>query len=308
MSLATRRFSWRYHLAFPLQASLPRTLAYRCADWQSQLIARRRAEESAQIKAQMQQVFPNATEAELQVWLADYFCMVEQEALDTWFLTKSSLPQLSQLSGFEKVMAAREAGRKVILTSGHYGRFWLAGPAMRRAGFSVGTVTRDRLDANLQHLPLGEFHYRRWKLQRLQQALGGPFLVEGDNLRKFYSALNNNLLTLIFDVPYVENHSGRVTVPFLNGTIQVPAGIYRIAKKTQAVVAPFYMRDQGNGAVVAEFSELLEPENYNDEGFMSLLARQLEAQILARPGHWWLWAALPLLRRQYNYYDTHRSG
>ena len=298
MSLAERRFSWRYHLAFPIQAQLPRRLAYRCADWQSRWLAKRRADESAQIKAQMQQVFPDASETTLQIWLADYFCMVEQEALDTWFLSKRALPQLSQLSGFEKVVAARQSGRKVILTSGHYGRFWLAGPAIRRAGFSVGTVTRDRLDANLQHLPLGEFHYRRWKLQRLQQVLGGPFLVEGDNLKQLYNSLNNNLLTLIFDVPYAESHAGCVTVPFLKGSIQVPAGIYRIAKKTQAVVAPFYMRDRGNGTVVAEFTELLEPENYNDEGFMSLLAHQLEAHILARPGHWWLWAALPLLRRQ----------
>ncbi len=290
--------SWRYDQAFPLYARLPVPLAYRLAGWQSAYFYHQREREREAIRTQMQQVFPAADSACVDSWVHDYFCMVEQEALDTWFLDKPVVTEFVSLSGFEAVLAARAQGQKVLLTGGHYGRFWMAGPVMRHAGQTVGTITRDGSTENVHGLHPAEHRYRLFKLEQLQKVLGGPFLVEGDDLRPLYRALDQHLITLIFDVPYVELPSGCVTVPFLGGSIRVPAGIYRIAKKIKAVVAPFHIRDLGGGKIVVEFSQLLSPFHYDDEGFMSLLAHQLELRIEARPGHWWLWEALPLLRRQ----------
>ncbi|PID49957.1 MAG: lipid A biosynthesis acyltransferase [Proteobacteria bacterium] len=291
--------SWRYDINFPLLSHLPVKWAYQGARLQARYRARQKTAQADLIRTQMQSAFPHATDEQLANCLADYFCMVEQEALDTWFINKPACARLVSLQNFELVQAARAAGRRVLLTGGHFGRFWLAGFAMRQAGFTVGTITRDGGKENTQGLPEAEYRYRLFKLQRLQHALGGPFLVEGDDLRPLYTALDEHLITLIFDVPYLEIPPGCVTVPFLGGNIKVPVGIYRIAKKTKALVAPFYMRDLGGGQVVAEFSALLDPCYYNDngEGFMSHLTCQLEAQIRLRPGHWWLWEALPLLRR-----------
>lgn len=291
--------SWRYDQAFPLYARLPWQAAYRLAAWQSGYFYAKRGREREAIRTQMQAVFPDASPGMVDGWVRDYFCMVEQEALDTWFLDQPSMTDIAGLSGFAAIAEARAAGQKVLLTGGHFGRFWLAGSAMHRAGHTVGTITRDGGTDNVHGLHPAEHRYRLFKLQRLQAALGGPFLVEGDDLRPLYRELNQHLVTLIFDVPYLEIPPGCVTVPFLGGKIQVPAGIYRIAKKTKSIVAPFYMRDCGGGKVVAEFSGLLDPYNYNDEDFMSLLAMQLETQIRMRPGQWWLWEALPLLRGQY---------
>ncbi|MCB1638042.1 MAG: lipid A biosynthesis acyltransferase, partial [Thiothrix sp.] len=95
-----------------------------------------------------------------------------------------------------------------------------------------------------------------------------------------------------------ETQPGSVTVPFLGGKIAIPGGVYRIAKKTRSLVAPFFMCDSGKGKVIAEFTGLLEPDNYNVGDFMSLLARHLETRILSAPGQWWLWEALPLLQRE----------
>ena len=289
--------SWRYDQIFPLYAQLPWRAAYGLAAWQSKYFYQKQAQTRETIRQQMQQAFPNAAAEQVDTWVRDYFRMVEQEALDTWFLDKPAVPKLVNLEGFEAVQAARAAGQLVLLSSGHFGRFWLAGPAMRRAGYTIGTLTRDGGNTNKHGLHPAEYRYRLWKLQRLQASLGGAFLVEGEDLRSLYRELNQHLMTLLFDVSYAEIPRGSVTVPFLNGTISVPAGIYKIAKKTHALVAPFYMRDSGSGPVVAEFSELLNPHNYNDEEFMSLLATQLESRIRARPGQWWLWEALPLLRR-----------
>ncbi|TXH71449.1 MAG: lipid A biosynthesis acyltransferase [Thiothrix sp.] len=290
--------SWRYDHAFPLYARLPWRTAYRLAAWQSNYFYQKQAQTRERIRSHMQEVFPSASAEQIDVWARDYFRMVEQEALDTWFLDQPVIPEIVQLTGFELVQAARASGQKVLLSSGHFGRFWMAGPAMRQAGASIGTITRDGGATNQHGLHPAEYRYRLWKLKRLQSVLAGPFLVEGEDLRPLYKELSKHLITLLFDVSYSEIPRGSVTVPFLNGTISVPAGIYKIAKKTKAVVAPFYMHDSGSGAVVAEFSQLLDPDNYNDEEFMSLLATQLESRIRARPGQWWLWEALPLLRRQ----------
>ena len=293
-------FSWRYHVLFPAYAHLPPRWGQQLAAWQSQWCRQQRQQEEACIRAQIQHVWPETQPELLKRWLKDYYRMVEQEALDTWYLRHQSIEQLVDLQGFEAVAAARQQGQRVLLTSGHFGRFWLAGPAMRAAGFTTGTITRDGGQTNSHGLPLAEYHYRLMKLQRLQQVLGGPFLVEGTDIRPFYRVLDDHLIALIFDVPYTKAHKSCVTVEFMGGTIGLPAGIYRIAKKAKAVIAPFYMRDRGDGRVSAEFSALLNPSDYDETTLLSLLAHQLEQRILESPGHWWLWPALPLLRSNNN--------
>jgi lauroyl/myristoyl acyltransferase len=293
-------FSVRYDLLFPLYAQLPPRVGYALAARQSSFFARKKQDERAAIRSQMQTCLPEATEAQLDGWLDDYFRMVEQEALDTWYLQHQPIADIVALQGFEQVQEARAQGKRVLLTGGHFGRFWFAGSAMRALGYTTGTITRDGGDENIHGLHPAEYRFRLFKLQRLQQALGGPFLVEGNDLRPLYRALDNHLIALIFDVPYTQAHTGNVTVPFFGSTIGLPAGIYRIAKKMEAVVAPFYMRDRGNGQVVAEFSALLDPNDYNEQAMMCQLASQLEARIKESPGHWWLWPALPLLQRDNN--------
>lgn len=294
-------FSIRYNLLFPAYAQLPPAIGYRLAAGQAGIFRQRRQEEELLIRTQMQAAFPEATEASFNTWLNDYYRMVEQEALDTWYLSHQPIRGIVRLNGFEAVAEARRQGKRVLLTGGHFGRFWMAGPAMRAQGFSTGTITRDGSDENIHGLHPAEYHYRLFKLQRLQQVLGGPFLVEGNDLRPLYRALDNHLIALIFDVPYPDLKIGNVTVPFLGSTIALPAGIYRIAKKMEAVVAPFFMRDLGNGQVIVEFSALLDPRDYNEQALMCLLASQLETRIRENPGHWWLWPALPLLQRDNNH-------
>lgn len=288
-------FSWRYHILLPLLSRTPTAIAYQGAKWQSQLFAKRKSHEATRIKQQMRKVFPKHSEKKLQTYADDYFCMVEREALDTFYLNRPKAKKLIQLENFDPVVAARKNKQRVILTGGHYGRFWMAGVAMRVVGQTVGTITRDGAESNDHGLHPAEYHYRLKKIQALKTALGGPFLVEGQDLRSLYSALDKHLITLIFDVPYPEKHQGSVVVPFLGRTIEVPTGIYRIARKTDARVAPFYMQERKNGELVAQFEQLLNTADYDEIGFMSCLAQQLEKRILQRPGHWWLWEALPML-------------
>lgn len=291
-------FAVRYDLLFPAYAQLPPRWGYALAAQQAAWFRRKRVDEATLIRQQMQRVFPDASAATVETWLQDYYRMVEQEALDTWYLQHQPLHEVVTLRNFAVVEAARRAGQRVLLTGGHFGRFWLAGAAMRERGFTTGTITRDGGAENTHGLHPAEYQFRLFKLQRLQQVLGGPFLVEGEDLRPLYRALDEHLITLIFDVPYVNPHKGSVTVPFFNASIDLPAGIYRVAKKMQAVVVPFFMRELGNGRVVAEFSAALEPSAHAESDFMGELASQLALRISEHPGQWWLWAALPLLQHR----------
>lgn len=292
---ASASFSWRYHALLPLLSRTPPSIAYRGAKYQSYFFAKKKQSEATLIKQQMQRVLPNHSNEQLDGYLKDYFCMVECEALDTFYLNRPIAQQLIKLENFEPIVAARKKQQRVILTGGHFGRFWMAGVAMREAGLTTGTITRDGDQNNRHGLHPAEYQYRLKKLRNLQTALGGPFLVEGQDLRGLYSALDEHLITLIFDVPYGEKHQGSVVVPFLGRTIEVPTGIYRIAKKTDARVAPFYMQEEKNGRLVAQYEKLLNTADYDEVSFMCKLAKQLEKRILQKPGHWWLWEALPML-------------
>jgi Lauroyl/myristoyl acyltransferase len=300
MPLRPDDFSLRYNLLFPLYGRLPPSAGYALAAQQAAFFRRKKQDEEALIRTQMQSAFPQASAMQVEGWLSDYYRMVEQEALDTWYLQHQPIQQIVEMEGFAAIERARKQGKRVMLTGGHFGRFWMAGAAMRARGVTTGTITRDGGNANVHGLHPAEYRYRLFKLQRLQRALGGPFLVEGDELRPLYRALNDHLIALIFDVPYIEAHKGRVTVNFISGTIDLPAGIYRIAKKTKAWIAPFFMRDFGGGRVCAEFAALLDPDDYDETALMGMLASQLEQRIRENPGHWWLWPALPLLRSNKN--------
>lgn len=288
-------FALRYQVLFPLYARLPPSWAYRLAALQAGWFRRKRPAEEAAIRTQLHQVFPAATSGQVEAWLAAHYRMVEQEALDTWYLGYQPINRIVELQGFDAVAAARRAGRRVVLTSGHFGRFWLAGAAMRAAGYTTGSITRDGGLENKHGLHPAEHRYRLFKLARLQRVLGGPFLVEGDDPRPLYHALDNHLIALIFDVPYAQPHPGRVVVPFLGGQAAFPAGVWRVARKMDALVAPFFMHELGQGRVRAEFGELLDPHAYDAASLLAELAKQLEQHIRASPGHWWLWPALPLL-------------
>jgi len=287
---------FRYHYLFPAYARLPNRLAYGLTKKQSAWLQQRtdKQAEADIVRSQMQASLPDLPDAEIEQQLKLYFQMQEDEILDSYVLSKA--PDMVTLNGFDAVLDARKSGKRVILTGGHFGRFWMAGPAMRAMGQTIGTITRDGHDDNPHGLDPVEHAYRQQKLKHLQAALGGPFLLEGQNGKALYSALDQHLITLIFDVPYPTPHSGSVIVPFFDGSIKIPVGVYRIAKHMDALVVPFFMRNRGLGQLEANFEHPLTTDNHTAEGFMSLLATRLELHIRQTPGNWWLWAALPMLR------------
>ncbi len=288
---------FKYHVLLPLLARLPQKTAYRLVSYYGRLQNKQYQAEKAAMMAQMQSVLTLKDGAEERI--ADYFfAMTEREALDSWFFrrckSQQQIERFIQLENFDYILDARKAGRRVIISSGHFGRFWMAGVGMKAQGISVGTITRDGGETNVHGLPEVEYQYRLQKLAWLQQCFGGPFLVEGHSVRPVYQALDRHVMALFIDVPYEGDKNGCIEIPFLGKEARFPLGVARIAKKTDALIVPFYVFESCDG-LCARFYPPIEAKNFGELEIMRQLVSLLEKNIRQYPEQWWLWRALPLM-------------
>ena len=233
--------------------------------------------------------------------MANFFGLIDREALDTFVFPRlkgtKAVDDFIRLKGFSVLQQARADGRRVMLTGGHCGRFWMAGVGMNQHGVDVGTVTRDGSQDNIHGLDPEEHRYRLLKLRRLQKRLGGPFLVAGDNLRPIYRALDHCVMAMLIDVPYQHEQPGLIGIPFLGKTGYFAGGIARVARKTDALIFPYFV-DETRDGLEAEFLPPIEAKKYSDEVIMHRLVGLLESKIRQHPGQWWLWQALPLIWKE----------
>lgn len=288
---------FKYHILLPVLARLPQILAYRAISLIARYAKTPLGVDCEVIKQQIHSVFQTQSPAELEQNLRYFLGLMEREALDTWFFrtlhTVEQVDAFVRLENLEYITQARAEGKRVIISSGHFGRFWMAGVGMQAHGVSVGTITRDGGDENAHGLPEEEYRYRLKKLRWLQERFGGPFLVEGDLVRPIYRALDEHVMALFIDVPYLDNKNGCINLPFLGRMARFPLGAARIAKKAEAVIVPFYVFESRSG-LTARFYEPIDSNNLTEEEIMLQLVNLLEAQIRELPEQWWLWQALPL--------------
>ncbi len=288
---------FKYHILLPLLARLPQTQAYRLASLCARLAPPPAGVDLLVIKQQLQGVFPQLPATEIEQKAQYFLGLMEREALDTWYFrtlhSPAQVDKFVRLENFSYITAARASGQRVIISSGHFGRFWMAGVGMQAHGVSVGTITRDGGDENAHGLPEEEYRYRLKKLKWLQACFQGPFLVEGDLIRPIYRALDEHVMALFIDVPYLDNKNGCINLPFLGKMARFPLGAARIAKKSNALIVPFYVFESRTG-LVARFHEPIATAALTDEEIMRRLVGLLEQQIMAFPEQWWLWQALPL--------------
>ena len=292
---------FKYRALYPLLAHFPQKIAYGLASLIGRLSVKHHSAERAIVMTQLQTVFLEDDKKKLADIADYYYSLVEREALDSWFFrtrkTQEQVDKFIQLVDFHYIKDARQTGQRVIISSGHFGRFWMAGVGMQAHGVSVGTITRDGGETNEHGLPEAEYQYRLKKLAWLQQRFGGPFLVEGNSVRPIYRALDEHVMALFIDVPYVGEQSGCVTLPFLGKLARFPLGAAKIAKSSKALIVPFYVFESRLG-LKAQFYPPIDAEALNEQEIMSRLVELLEKQIYNFPEQWWLWAALPLLWKQ----------
>lgn len=284
---------WRYKVIYPLLARLPRRVAY--------LIAGRLGRWTARIHplrdlvAQgMVRVFPDLAQdpARLADYVVRYYQFQSRDILDCFVmpkLTPSNLDGFLRVNNIEVLNQACSAGKGVILAIGHFGRYFMLGPALQFLGHGFGLLTTELSDDNPHYDPV-ELWYVRTKLQHGHDFCRGTWVTMDGDHRRIYRALQAGETMLIAFDGLETNSKGRLNFPFLGGTLSLPEGMLRIMMRTGAkmVFASTVERDLGLEMTLYSLPD--EPQ-----AAVAAAVQLLEKDILRYPWLWLQWVALGAL-------------
>lgn len=174
--------------------------------------------------------------------------------------------------GWPALQAAAQAGRPVILATGHYGNYEATRAALVGRGYAIGGLYRDMSN------PYFNAHY-----VRTMQAFGGPVFPQG---RKGTAGFVRHLkqggqLVLLFD----QHVFGAPVLDFLGHPARTAVSAADLALRYEAELIPFYGIRQPDGL---GFTTVLEaPVPHSDAQTMTqALNDSLAARIAADPGQW----------------------
>jgi KDO2-lipid IV(A) lauroyltransferase len=205
-------------------------------------------------------------------------------------LSPTQLARKARVRGLEHLQAACAEGRGVIVVSGHFHANRLAKYYLRRAGYPMLSVRR--------RVPLGPSGGRFGR--RFVQPAYGRFLA-GNVEDELYSGdadlgagllrrlRENGIVNIHFDAAMARE---RYHLPLLHVSWPFAAGFVRLAEHSGAPLLPMLCLGDSNGFEInfeppIRLSGKSSPEECRAR--LQLLARRLEAWILANPEQWELW-------------------
>lgn len=174
--------------------------------------------------------------------------------------------------GYAALIEARNAGRPVILVSGHFGNYEAARAALVARGFDIGGLYRN----------LSNRYFNAHYVQTMQ-AFGGPVFPQGRaGTAGFVRHLKSGgQLVLLFD----QDVPGAPPLPFLGQPARTALSAAELALRLKADLIPFYATRQPDGLTFKV--ELDAPIPHSDARTMMLaVTRSLEARVRAHPGQW----------------------
>ena len=174
--------------------------------------------------------------------------------------------------GYAALIAARDAGRPVILVSGHFGNYEAARAALVARGFEIGGLYR-----NLRN------RYFNAHYVRTMEAFGGPVFPQGRaGTAGFVRHLKaGGQLVLLFD----QDVPTGAALPFLGQPARTALSAAELALRLKAELIPFFAIRQPGGL---DFRvELDAPVPHGDpETMMRQVTAALEERVRAHPGQW----------------------
>lgn len=273
---------FRYQVLFPALACLPLPVAYGLAagvgvfDLWTNRSARRA------VIAGLRLVWPQLSSWESIKFSVAYFVTQAWECLDAYVMMRGKAEGLVRVKGIETLQRAQAEGKGVILIMAHFGRVGLHGLGLALAGFRLGMLTQATGGGPLVE---SERAYIKRKAETLHAYMRGRWISLDGKLRELYRGLEEKeTIIIILDAyaPGWEKHA--VQLPFLGGSLALPNGILRLAKRTGARLV--YGWTEPEGFRVCSF--LTELPEAPDLAFQQAV-RHLEHKVQRWPWLWWLW-------------------
>ncbi|MEM1073450.1 MAG: lauroyl acyltransferase [Pseudomonadota bacterium] len=174
--------------------------------------------------------------------------------------------------GAQALRNAAEAGRPVILITGHYGNYEAVRAALAAQGFKVGGLYR-----NMQN-PYFNAHY-----VKTMEAFGGPVFAQG---RKGTSGFVKHLrgggqLVLLFD----QHVFGQPIMQFLGKPTHTATSAADLALRYDAVLIPFYGIRQPDGVSFRTVLEAPVPHSTPEE-MTQQITDSLSRRVEEDPTQW----------------------
>ncbi|WP_103255682.1 lysophospholipid acyltransferase family protein [Tabrizicola aquatica] len=174
--------------------------------------------------------------------------------------------------GYAALIAARDAGRPVILVSGHFGNYEAARAALVARGFQIGGLYR-----NLRN------RYFNAHYVRTMEAFGGPVFPQGRaGTAGFVRHLKaGGQLVLLFD----QDMASGTALPFLGQPARTALSAAELALRFKADLIPFFATRRPDGLSFRVEMDAPVPHS-TPEAMMLAVTQALEERVRAHPGQW----------------------
>jgi len=222
--------------------------------------------DSPRVQTVVQQVFRNQAK--------NYFDLLRVASLSAEEIRKS----VHQIIGLEHLDAALARGRGVVLVTGHFGNFDLAGQILAVNGYKVTAVA--------EHLrPERLFRYVR----AMRESHGLSFIPIDRPLRDIFRALRTNeIVGLALDRNVTDE--GRLT-EFFGQAARLPDGYLRLAWRTEAALIVAFCRRLPDNTFVITVEPEVELDHSNDferdaKANMRKVLSIFEAYLSRYPDQW----------------------
>jgi lauroyl/myristoyl acyltransferase len=204
------------------------------------------------------------------------------------------------VEGAEHLLSAQAAGRGVIVSPAHLGRYrWIPQAFFARGEDVTLLVDGPTFDAVLTQVARPEFQRRFPEATRASfEAVSS---LSPGVLWAAARALNRGRVLLMFADGNTGNHGHRldrsmITLPFLGRTIAARTGIAALAAHTGAPIVPVAAQERAGRPPLLSFAAPIvlapdEPRQRFRERATRELFGWLERSILAAPGAWEEWSA-----------------
>ena len=231
------------------------------------------------VRANIRHCFPDYDDAEVERLAADHFASLGialfETALCWWGTPKQLGSLLNQVRGLEHAIAAREAGKGIILLSAHFTTLEISGRLLVRQ-FPFAPVYR-RMNS-----PLLEYFTQKGRSRETDGA------IPKENIKAIIRHLRDGR-AIWFASDQRREGSNSAIVNFMGRPAQSAIGTSQIARMGKAVVIPFFAHRE-DGGYVLELGAAL--ENFPTDDPIADTARYhrlIEAQIKRHPEQY-LWS------------------
>jgi lauroyl/myristoyl acyltransferase len=225
-------------------------------------------------------------------YLKRYFELESCEDLDCWIcprLTSETIGKVLSFDGFERLAEAMDAGKGLILTTGHVKGVWIGLVALALRGYKMALLKRQRVE--IWYNPVERWFYGR-RMDHLEK-LGYQFIFNHPpnsfTLGRATSAVRQNrILFTMVDLVQPGQHND-VEVEFLHQHTLFPQGPALIARATGAPMVDFWIqRGKEQSPAVFAIGELVNVgRDYS--AALQVLADRFTAYIEHEPGSWNPW-------------------